>query len=109
MKNAVEMINRTVYIVRGAKYVGAFDVVHAEEVADGWVSIRYGNDGRCEWFARPEDTFATEAEARECARSRRQPRRQRPALYGDFAMLAAFSGIRTDGSGISNHKTDRRS
>lgn len=102
------MINRTVHIARGAKYAGAFEIVHAEEVANGWVSIRHGQDGRCEWFTRPEDTFATETEARECAKSRRQPRRQRVGLYGDFRMLAMFSGIATDGSGRSNHKAARR-
>ena len=113
MKNATEIAGTTVHIARGAKYAGAFEVAEATEAGDGWIAIRFRPAGmdieaRCEWFTRPEDTFATEAEARECARSRRQPRRRRPALYGDFGWLAAFSGIRTDGSGISNVKATRR-
>lgn len=32
-------------------------------------------------------------------RAPRRPRRPRPALYGDFATIAAINGIRTDGTG----------
>jgi hypothetical protein len=35
-------------------------------------------------------------------RAPRRPRQARPALYGDYAQLAAFSGIATDGSGRVN-------
>lgn len=62
-------------------------------------------DGRTTWTARADDVFATEAEARAACKARRQPRRpkpQGPALYGDFAMFAAWNGIATDGSGRVN-------
>lgn len=102
MMNADGMTGKTVHIARGAKYAGAFEIAEATEEGGGWVAIRMTN--RVEWHTREEDTFATESEARECAKSRRQPRRQRVGLYGDFGWLAVFSGIRTDGTGTSNHK-----
>jgi hypothetical protein len=106
MMNAAEMTGRTIYVARGARYDGAYEIAQVIERADGWIQIRM--TGGSLWFIRPEHAFATESEAREAAKSRRQPRRQRVGLYGDFAALAAFSGIRTDGSGLSNHKFDRR-
>lgn len=92
----------TFHVLRGSKYHGG-----------GWSvdtnSVRYGQEGwlpmvhesGSQWYARPVDLFATEAEARAEARSRRKPRQacQPVALYGDFAMLARMNGIRTDGTG----------
>lgn len=95
-----DLVGRTVHLLRGSRYAGAF---HVDEIrangTDGWFHVV---DGRVQSGAtRIEDVFPTEGEARAAARTRRKPptRRERPALYGDFALLAAFNGIATDGSG----------
>lgn len=95
---AASLEGRTVHLIRGTKYAGQWTITEAIDNGDGWVQIK--GDG-CMWFTREADCFDTEAEARTVATSRRKPRGARTPrpLYGDFAMLAAFSGIRTDGTG----------
>lgn len=100
----------TAYVIRRSRYVGAFeqatirpafehpDVKGATE-GDGFVTVTSA-DG-CMTIAADTDIFDTEAEARAAAKANRKPRqpKQMQPLYGDFAQLAAFNGIRTDGSG----------
>lgn len=98
----------TVYLIRGTKYVGvwhdakivpAADVPEVNGPADGWFAVIDARGTMA--LATPDDMFETEADARAAAKSRRKPRqpRQARALYGDFAQLAAFNGIATDGTG----------
>ena len=89
----------TVHLLRGTQYAGAWTLTEVGAPdANGWQAIA---DGGRRWFTQAADAFATEEEARAAGRARRQPRRVRTAqpLYGDFAMLAAFNGIKTDGTG----------
>jgi len=90
---------QTVHLLRGTQYAGAWNLTEVGAAdANGWQAIAGG--GR-RWFTQAADAFATEAEARAAGKARRKPRTVRTAqpLYGDFAMLAAFSGIKTDGTG----------
>ena len=97
----------TVHLLRGTQYAGAWTLTEVGAPdANGWQAITssplpdrpYSGRG---WITRAEDAFATEAEARAAGKARRKPRTVRTPqpLYGDFAMLAAFSGIKTDGTG----------
>jgi hypothetical protein len=90
----------TVHVLHGSRYVGAFANATVTAHEDGVHSLVRSADGS-QVYAAAGDMFATEAEAREVAKARRKPRTQRQpqALYGDFAQLAAFHGLRTDGSG----------
>lgn len=90
---------RTVHLLRGSKYAGAWTLASVEAHDAEWFAIT-DTRGR-QWFARESDTFATEAAAKAEATARRAPRKPKAArpLYGDFAQLASFSGIRTDGTG----------
>lgn len=81
----------TSHLLSGSKYQGAWELAEvASADTNGWQQIK-STDGAT-WFTRPEDAFATEAEARTEAKARRQPRRQRQTAYGDMAQLAAFTG-----------------
>jgi hypothetical protein len=97
-----DLIGRTVHLLNGTRYAGAWTVTwvitEADAPVDAW--FRIFADRRM-WSSRMADVFASEAEARAEARSRRAPRRSRQPepLYGDYAQLAAFHGIRTDGTG----------
>ena len=102
------MTNRTIHVLHGTRYLGAFEnattrpaseVPEARGNLDGWLQVT--SSGGCSVLARAEDLFDTETDARSEAKARRRPRQTRtaPALYGDFALLAQFSGIRTDGTG----------
>lgn len=95
------LTGRTVHLLRGSKYAGEWTITATEDAGNGWLWIM---DGKLRTSARPEDIFTSEAEARAAGRGRRKPRqpRQMQRLYGDFAQLAAFHGIRTDGSGKVN-------
>lgn len=90
----------TVHLLRGTKYAGAWALTAVEPIrADGYHRIYAG---KVEWFTRPEDAYATEADAKAAARARRQPRtpKRTPVLYGDHAQLAALYGMRNaDGTG----------
>lgn len=93
------LIGRTWHVLNNTKYAGTWAIDSAEPIeGTEWVTVR---DGRRQWNVRLADCFATEADARAEARSRRQPRRARTArpLYGDFAFVAAINGICTDGTG----------
>lgn len=108
------MTNRTIHVLHGTRYVGAFEnattrpaseVPEARGDLDGWLQVqspRFGSSVSV--LARPEDLFDTETDARTEAKARRRPRQTRtaPALYGDFALLARFSGVSTDGTGRRN-------
>lgn len=93
------LVGMTVHIARGARYDGAWTLTEVGPAdAAGWMAIR---DGRCAWFVKAEHIFGTEELARAAAGRRRAPRRPRQPqpLYGDYAQLAAFHGIATDGTG----------
>lgn len=104
------LLGRPVHILRGTTYAGEWTLTVAEPAEGppaGWLRI---SDGRRQWFAQPEDIFDTEEAAREAAHARRRPRRPRQPqpLYGDFAQLAAFHGVSTDGSGKRVSRRDGR-
>lgn len=99
------LVGRTVHVLNRTKYAGAWNVSTAEAIDGypGWATIVDADRGM-RWNVLIADCFDTEAEARDAARARRQPRRTRQpvALYGDFAQLAAMNGISTDGTGRSS-------
>ena len=100
----------TLHTIRGSRYGGAWEAAEVLSVADsgletrgditGYVVIR-STVSRVTQLVRSDEIFASEAEARAAAKALRAPRRPRQTqpLYGDFAWVAAFNGIRTDGSG----------
>lgn len=106
-----ETTTTDVHVLRGTRYLGCWqdptirpagEVPEVRGDAAGWLAVTDARGTMA--LARPEDLFDTEAEARAEAKARRQPRRPRQArpLYGDYAQLAAFVGIATDGSGRRN-------
>ena len=99
--SALLVPGNTVHLLRGSKYAGEWKLTSVEAHDGTWVKI---TDGGASWFTQEADAFATEAEARAEAKNRRAPRKARTArpLYGDFALLAQFHGIATDGSGRVN-------
>lgn len=96
------LIGQTTHVLRGSKYMGAFEIAEIVSETDGWVQFK--TTDRVTYSAQPGDMFTTEAAAKAEGKSRRKPRQARTPqpLYGDFAMLAMFSGIRTDGTGRVN-------
>ena len=106
----------TKHLLRNTKYAGEHNIIEATPAEDpssaneGWYHIRFqhGPVGAPlsvgEWFTRSIDAFDTEAEARAEAKNRRKPPTPRTPtpLYGDFAQLARWNGIRTDGTGRVN-------
>jgi hypothetical protein len=83
----------TVHLLRGSKYAGAWELAEVGEPdANGWQHLRTVDHGPMtvrEWYSRPEDAFASEAEARAEGRNRRAPRRQRQIAgeWGQAALL----------------------
>jgi hypothetical protein len=73
---------QTIHMLRGSKYAGVMTVDSVEDAGQGWYWLR---GSCCQTSARPEDVFATEAEARTEGRARRQPRRQR-VVSGEWGM-----------------------
>lgn len=98
--SSAALVGQTWHLLRGSKYAGVYSIDSAELVDNGpWIHIHH--DGRGEWHTQLADCFPTEAEARAEGKARRKQRqaKQPVALYGDFAQLARFHGLRTDGTG----------
>ncbi len=102
-----------VHIANGTRYGGRYEQATplTAEVAEER-SIRLGKCDPADYVlvvaangayntAHVDDVFASEEEARAACRARRKPRQPKTVqpLYGDFAQLAAFVGVRTDGTG----------
>jgi len=83
---------RTVHVLRGSKYAGAWELAEVGEADEnGYRQII--DTRKRSWFARDEDAFATEADAKAEAKARRAPRRprQEAPLYGDGGMLVMMA------------------
>ena len=103
---AAGLVGRTIHVLRGTKYQGSYAVTRVVRVTGDWVQFEFqGAHGMTGVYStRPEDAFHAEDDARAEGRARRKPRQPRrprrgPALYGDYAQLAAFHRIATDGTG----------
>lgn len=95
-----DLVGKTWYLLNGSKYAGEWAITETGELAEGSTYFMIKADRVC-WSTRLADCFETEAEARAEGKARRKPRQPKrtQALYGDYAQLASFHGIKTDGSG----------
>lgn len=82
----------TVHLLSGTRYLGRFDALRSVGEPERGYRLVTSADG-AQVYTRPEDAFATEADARAAAKARRQPRQTRQPNYGygDGATLAMFA------------------
>lgn len=93
--NPAGLVGRTVHVARGTRYEGAYDVdaVTPHETEPGWFHLRQGRLQSPAYSVEDHagQLFATEAEARAAARSRRAEAKARRAAAGP-AMMPATDG-----------------